>query len=193
MKSFAKLFSKFFIVAIVLLGYSVDASAQDYAVQPLSNFLQTYKDKHSIILSAVEARTDLTITQKLMLYESEITKIKEEFRTSRRSEYQSKSVQLSVSHSCTSGSSGGVKNCGYKCVAAPNSNMYTRVDWIKVDGTNKGTNVAADGSSACLKMTVAGKGRNKGTLYATFRYNPDSISRLVDSDTTELFNQVIKL
>lgn len=177
---------------ILFLTYSVSVTAQDYSVKPLTDFLQPYKDKHRIILKAIEDRTDLTITQKLLLYESEMSKLKEEFRTNRKTEYQSKVVELSVEHSCTSGSSGGVKKCGYKYVYAPNDNMYTRTDWIRVVGTNKGTTVAPDGSSAGLNMTVAGKGRNAGTLYSTFRYRPESISTLVDKETVDLFNQIIQ-
>ena len=180
----------FAVLAFILTSTLV--SAQDYSVKPLSDFMQPYKDKHRIILKAIEDRTDLTIAQKLVLYESEMSKLKEEFRSARKAEYRSKSVELSVEHSCTSGSSGGVKKCGYKYVSAPNSNMYTRTDWIRVVGTNKGTTVAADGSSAGLNMTVAGKGRNAGTLYAVFRYKPESISTLVDKETVDLFNEIVK-
>lgn len=180
------LFFIFSLLALPFAGY-----AQSYAVRPVSDFLQPYKDKHRIILNAIEARTDLTISQKLVLYENEVSKIKGEFRTARKAEYQSKSIELSKEHSCTSGSSGGVKNCDFKCVYAPVANMYTRADWIRVDGTNKGTMVAPDGSSACLKMTVAGKGRNAGTLFATFKYKPESISTLVDNEVVELFNQIV--
>lgn len=112
---------------VFLLTYSFNISAQDYAVKPLKDFLQPYKDKHRIILKAIEDRTDLTIAQKLVLYESEMSKQKEEFRAGRKVEYQSKSVVLSIANSCTSGSNGGVKDCGYVYVHAPNSNMYTSV------------------------------------------------------------------
>lgn len=181
---------------IALLAFIVTniicISAQDYSVRPLSGFLQPYKDKHGIILKSIEDNPNLTITQKLVFYESEMSKLKEEFRSERRAEYQSKSVELSVTHSCTSGSSGGVKDCGYKYINAPNGNMYTRTDWIRVSGTNKGTTVAADGSSAGLRMTVSGSGRNAGTLHATFRYRPESISTLVDKETVDLFNEIVK-
>ena len=180
------------ILAFVMTS-SICASAQDYSVKPLTDFLQPYKDKHRIILKAIEDRTDLTIAQKLVLYESEMSKLKEEFRAGRKAEYQSKSVELSVENSCTSESSGGVKKCGFKYVNAPNGNMYTRTDWIRVVGTNKGTEVAADGSSAGLNMTVAGKGRNAGTLFAIFRYKPESVSTLVDKETVDLFNEIVKL
>ena len=70
--------------------------------------------------------------------------------------------------------------------------MYTRKDWIRVEGTNKGTDVSADGSSAGLNMTVAGKGKNKGTLFATFKFKPESISTIVDKETVDLFNEIIK-
>jgi hypothetical protein len=179
------------VIIILLILKSNFAVSQASGVKPLTDFVQTYKDKHRIILKSIERRTDLSISQKLVLYESEISNIKNEFRSNRTREYQSIKVQRSVGHSCTSGKSGGVKQCGFKYVNAP-TNMYTRTDWIKVTGTNKGTKVASDGSSAGLNMTVAGKGRNAGTLYATFRYKPESISMLVDNETIELFNLINK-
>ena len=179
-------------VVVFALTSSIYVWAQDYSVKPVTDFLQPYKDKHRIILKAIEDSTGLTIAQKLVLYESEMSILKEGFRTGRKEEYQSKSVELSVEHSCTSGSSGGVKNCYFKYIYAPNVNMYTRADWIRVEGTDKGTIVAPDGSSAGLNMTVAGKGRNAGTLYATFRYKPESVSTLVDKETINLFNEIVK-
>ncbi|WP_282073960.1 hypothetical protein [Polaribacter atrinae] len=190
MKTNIKLNKKIITILILFLTSSICVSAQDFSVKPLSDFFQTYKDKHRIILKAIENRDDLTIPQKLVLYESEISKLKEGFRSSRKTEYQSKSVTLSRRNSCTSASSGSVKDCGYKYVKAPNKNMYTRKDWIKVDGTNKGTKVAADGSSAGLKMTVAGKGKNAGVLFAEFKYKPESISSLIDMETIKLFHQI---
>jgi hypothetical protein len=179
-------FMSFFLVQ----SNSTTAQNNAASVKSLSDFLQTYKDKHQIILKSVED-TNLTITQKLMLYESEMGNLKEEFKVDRRAEYQSKSVKLSVAHSCTSGSHGGVKKCGYKYVLAP-KNMYTRTNWVKVTGTNKGISIGSEGSFAGLNMTVAGKGTNSGTLTAIFRYKPESIAKLVDEETINLFNRIVE-
>lgn len=181
------------VVGFFVLALTSKAYAQNYAVKPTSDYLQTYKDKHRLVLNDIEGRDTLTLAQKLVLYEKEIAKLKDEFRTIRKNEYESKSTELSVTHSCTKGYSGGVKNCQWKEVSAPNSNMYTRKDWIRVEGTNKGTDVNADGSKATLLMTRAGRGRNVGTLYAIFRYRPENIAALIDKETTELFNQVVKI
>ena len=166
------------------------AYGQVYTVRPVGDFLSDYKGKYRIILATIE-QSELPLPQRLALYEEEMTKLKTQFKTERKAEYESKSTTLSKGHSCTSGSSGGVKNCGWKCVDAPTAHLYTKADWIRVDGTNKGTKVSEDGSSACLKMTVAGEGRNHGTLHAIFKYRPESILSLIDSETRELFNQVI--
>jgi len=180
------------IISICFVLCSGYVTAQDYSVTPLSDYLLPYKDRHRIILRSIEDNNDLSISEKLVLYESEISKQKEDFKINRRAEYQSKSVELSIGHSCTSGVSGNVKQCGYVYITAPNNNLYTRTDWISVVGTNKGTVVSPDGSSAGLNMTVAGKGRNEGTLKATFRYKPESIAMLVDQETINLFNQIVQ-
>lgn len=163
---------------------------QDYSVEPLSHYLQPYRDKYRLILRAIEVMSDLTIAQKLALIESEVGKLKEDFKSKRKAEYTSKSIQLSVQHSCTSKVPGGEKDCGYKHVSAPNKHMFTQKAWISVKGKDKGTTVAPDGSSAGLRMTVQGKGSDGGTLVAIFKYRPESISYFVDSDTVSLFNQV---
>ena len=192
MKQLIYQFIKVTSMLIALIAFSPAMTGQAVSVTPVTEFYQTYKDKHRIILDAIEARTDLSISAKLILYGEEIGKLKNEFRDARRAEYQSKSVELSVQHSCTSGSSGGVKDCKWKSVSAPNSSMYTRTDWIRVEGTNKGTSVDPDGSSASLRMTVAGKGRNAGTLFALFKYRPEDIVRLVEQESTSMFNQIVQ-
>ena len=39
-------------------------------------------------------------------------------------------------------------------------------------------------------MTVSGRGANKGTVYATFRYRPDVITKRVERDVFDLFNLI---
>jgi len=181
-----------FIIALTLLNCSLIVNAQSYAVKPISDFLPEYKEKHRIILEDIEKRTDLAHAQKFVLYENDISKLKEEFRTGRLAEYESKSIRLSVQNSCSSGSNSGIKDCGSTCISAPSSDLYTKSEWIKVEGDNKGAKVSLTDSTACLRMTVAGKGRNAGTLYATFRYKPESILALTDKDTIDLFADIVK-
>lgn len=194
MKTITKTKSRvaFLLNCLFLIFASNAYAAESYSVKPLGDFLQTYKDKHRIILSDIEA-SQLPLAEKLVKYEQEMSKLKNEFRTARKAEYESKSVVLSVEKSCTKGNSGGVKDCGWASVYAPNSDMYTRTDWIRVEGTNKGTGVSADGGFASLRMTRASAGRNAGTLFATFRYKPASVATLIDKETTDLFTQVVKL
>lgn len=158
-----------------------------YQVTPLTDYLQEYKDKHRIIVQAVED-SGLTIEEKLKLYEQEVSKIKNEFSGKRKAEYESKSIELQVGHSCTNGS-GGKKDCGWKCVSAPIEGLYVIEASVRVEGTNKGVTISE--TQACLKMTKSGRGRNAGTLFATFKYKPTFISTTVDKETIQLFKLII--
>lgn len=91
-----------------------------YLVTPVNNYLPQLKDKHRIILEYIQGLPVGTpIEQRMQLYNIEIEKLKSQFSSTRKNEYSSKSVELSVEHSCTSSSSGGVKNCGFRCIGAP--------------------------------------------------------------------------
>jgi hypothetical protein len=175
------------IVTIIILTNTIHVLSQNYLVKPLSDYLGPLELKHSNLIKSIEEKTSLSNSEKLNFYQNELNKLKEEFKIDRKAEYESKSVEMSVSHSCTSSSSGSSKNCGFKYVYAPNKDLYTRREWVTVKGTNKGITVAADGSNAGLKMTVAGKGRNSGTLTATFRYRPEEISNFLVVEIIELF------
>lgn len=158
-----------------------------WEVAPVTQYIGKYKDSRRIILEAIQ-QSSLPIPERLALYEQEMEKLRVEFRAERRAEFQSKSVEVSQGHSCSSGSSGGVKNCGWKCASSPSPELYTLADWVKTSGTNKGVSVSD--SQACIKMTVAGKGRNAGSITATFKYRPEVIASRVDNDTKELFNLI---
>jgi hypothetical protein len=163
-----------------------------YEVKPLTDFLTEYKDKHRIILRAIQQLgTEIPISERMRIYEEEVGKLKIEFSIIRKAEYESKSIELSVEHSCTSKSSGGKKDCKEKCVYAPVPGLYTTKKWIRVvvsEGESKGVTVFDD--KACIRMSVAGKGRNAATLYATFYYMPSFIASNVEKDVIQLFNLV---
>lgn len=161
--------------------------AQDYAVSPIENFFTEYRDKHKIIFDYIALQTDWTLAQRTAFYETEMAKLKTKFKTDRQAEYESKSTVRTVTNTCTSKSSGSTKKCGDKCVSAPSADLYTQKKWLKVVGDNKGTYVKSNGSTACLKMSVAGKGKNKGTLHAVFRYRPERITALIDKELVAIF------
>lgn len=182
----------FLIFTLGFFNYSPIVNAQGYAVKPISDFLPEYNEKHRNIIEDIEKRTDLAHAQKFVLYQDDLSKLKEEFKAIRKAEYESKSIRLSVPYNCTGENSGGVKDCGSKCINAPTSDLYTQNDWIKVEGDNKGASVTSSDSTACLRMTVAGKGRKTGTLYATFKYKQESILAFTDKDTNDLFVKIVK-
>lgn len=169
---------------------STNLNTADYKVKNLSDYVPKYKDKHRIVIKTIEQRTDLSLEEKLKLVVAEVNKLRKEFSTERTKEYENKEVTLSVEHSCTSESSGGKKDCKYKCVSAPAPGLVTSKDWNKVEGDNKGTTISEDRTTACLRMTVAGKGRNFGILKASFRYEPNWTAKTVQKETDQLFLMV---
>lgn len=159
-----------------------------WQVSAVTTYIGKYKDSRRIILEAIQRRDDLSIPERLALYEQEMEKLRMLFRTERRAEFDSKSVQVSQDHSCTSKSSGGKKDCGWKCATSPSPDLYTKDECVTTNGTNKGLTISGD--QACIKMTVAGKGRNAGSVTATFKYRPDVIARRLEDDVKELFNLI---
>jgi hypothetical protein len=175
---------------IVFLAVFIMGSAQkSYEVKPYTAYLSEYKPYYMLIYSDIQAM-NIPTSEKLKLLDEGILTLKTKFKKDRKSEFESKSVELGVTNWCSSKSHGGKKNCGYSYVSAPLPSLYTTNSWIRVVGTNKGTTVTPDGSSAGLKMTVAGKGKNIGTLYAVFKYRPDYTEKTVDDDTDKLFSLI---
>ncbi|KMQ59910.1 hypothetical protein ACM39_18290 [Chryseobacterium sp. FH2] len=181
---------------IILITASVMSFAQEkqkeYEVKPYIAYLSEYKPYYEMVYSQIETNPNISLSEKLRLLNEEISKLKNKFKQVRKQEFESKSVELSVKNWCTSKSSGGVKNCGYKYIGAPSSAFYTEKNWLRVIGTNKGIDLKPDGSAVGLKMTVAGKGYNEGTLFATFKYRSDYTALAVEEDTDKFFNLVIK-
>ncbi|WP_294284498.1 hypothetical protein [uncultured Chryseobacterium sp.] len=183
------LMTTFFTVSI---WSSAQGIQKEYEVKPYMFYLSEYKSYYEMVYSQVESNPDLSLAEKLKRLNEEISKLKNKFRKVRKTEFESKSTELSVSHSCTKENSGGIKDCGYKYVSAPSPAFYTTKEWISVEGDNKGAVVSGDGSSAGLKMTIAGKGTNTGVLYAVYKYRPNYIEVTVKEDTDKLFDKVIQ-
>ena len=181
--------------AVLALTLSVFSSfiaqtlkSQSFVPPPASNYVGDIKTKYRIIVKDIEAR-QIPLDQKLRLIEEEVNKLKNIFKKERAKEYEKIQLTDNVLHKCRS-STGKKKNCGWASVVSPSSDLYTKKEWIRVEGDSKGTAVTPDGSKASIKMTRAGSGENKGRLIATFRYKPASIVQLVDKDMIEVFNQV---
>ncbi|WP_426475964.1 hypothetical protein ACP3T3_11190 [Chryseobacterium sp. CBSDS_008] len=175
---------------IVFLTVFIGGSAQkNYEVKPYDAYLSEYKPYYTLIYTEIQGM-NVPLSEKLRLLDEGLLNLKTKFKKERKNEFESKSVELGVTNWCTSKSSGGKKNCGYSYVSAPSPALYTTNSWIRVVGTNKGTTVTADGSSAGLKMTVAGKGKNIGTLYAVFKYRPDYTNKTVEDDADKLFSLI---
>lgn len=139
-------------------------------------------------MTEIQKDTTLTLEQKQAKRDVEVAKLINAFQGRRRAEYEAVAVQRSVGHSCTSKTRGGRKNCGWQCVGNPAGGLYTRDDWVIVAGDNKGTHTQG-GKQACLRMTVAGKGRNAGTLTATFRYEPSHVAAMLKQESAWLLNE----
>jgi hypothetical protein len=180
------------LVIVAFLFLPSVAGATDYLPSDVKTHLAEYSGKYKIILAEAKNPKDPSIPmeERLARFQAQLDQLRNEFGGKRTKEYQSKSTSRSVSHSCTKKSSGGKKDCGYKCVDSPSPDLYTTRQWVKVAGDDKGTSISE--TQACLRMTRAGKGRNAGTLTARFEYKPASISRLVRRDTDVLFQLVVE-
>ncbi|WP_353151184.1 hypothetical protein [Chryseobacterium sp.] len=183
--------TKILLPLLLWTGIVLGQIRNEYEVQPYTAYLSIFKPQYRLIFSNIEQRNDLSLSEKLKLLKEETNVLKEEFKDKRKKEYESKSVELSVKNWCTSKSSGGKKKCGYTYVDAPLAAFYTTSQWLRVEGTNKGTVVLQDGFKAGLFMSVAGKGHNEGTLYATFKYRPNYILTALEDETNNLFNLII--
>ena len=178
-------------IVVVLLVSSASLLAQDYAVSPLSDFLVTYKEKQNVIAKKAET-SNFNFTQKLAFYEGEMSELKETFKKARKSEYQMKSVKRAKRHSCKGTSIRGITDCEPVYIKAPNKNMYTKEDWVKIEGTDKiTTEIIDDNSSVGIKMSATGVRVNEGVIYTVFKYKPELIESIVENEVKDLFSQIV--
>ncbi|QAT84196.1 hypothetical protein EJ065_2624 [Corallococcus coralloides] len=175
--------------ALVLLTFALlsNADTPSYIPPDVSVHVAEFGGKYRIILEAAKDPA-VPLEERLVRFQTQLAELRGEFVERRAKEYRGKSLTLSVEHSCTSGASGGVKDCGVKCVSSPSEHLYTSQPWVSVAGTNKGTSVSE--TQACLRMTVAGKGRNAGTLTARYEYRPASVESLSQRDADALFRLI---
>ena len=187
----ALLLLAFLTGSICVSAQNASSSSRNSTVQPLSEFLETYKQKHRTISEATQNDTKLNFSEKLALYESKISKLREDFKTTRKSEYLSKTAKRAKRYTCTGTHVRNTTECATVYINSPNSDMYTTKEWVTVEGENK-ANITVDSSSVSLKMRATGKRSYKGVIYATFKYKPGNISALVDKEAAELFDLMTK-
>ena len=180
----------FLTILVLLLTSSISLSAQDYAVKPLTDYLDTYKEKHQEISQILETRGDITFAEKLSLYETEISKLKEGFKDDRKAEYLSKSVKRAKRHSCKGTRIRGITDCKAVSIEAPNKNMYTSKDWVKVEGENTKVEVSPDNSSVSLSLTATGTRLTEGVIFTVFKYRPELINSIVNKESINLFSKI---
>lgn len=161
-------------------------AAQTWSVTPITNYVSDYADRRLIILNHVQA-SNLPLDEQLQMYESRMSGLRQEFRDARRAEYESKAVSVSANHSCTKGYSGGRKDCGWRCTAAPSPELHTRAEWVSAQGQK---NLRVTTSEACIHLHRAGRGRSTASVAAVYRYRPEVVAKRVDDETTELFRRI---
>ena len=182
-------------ILITLLISLISVTAQDYAVTPLTDFLESYKEKHVVLSKEIESNAKASFAEKLAIYDSKISKIKESFKSSRKSEYLLKSVKRAKRHSCKGTRIRGITDCKAVYINAPNSNMYTKKDWVNIEtddpDKDKDIKVVIDSSSVSLNITATGTRENKAAVFAVFKYKPSVISAIVEKETSDLFGQIV--
>ena len=185
-----KSFIKTLIVLLIFLMSSTGLFAQGSSVKPLANFLEIYKDKNTVISKEVENNTDISFTEKLKVYENRISKLKEEFKAQRKKEYFSKELTNAKRYSCEGVHVRKVTNCNY-VVKAPNDKMYAKSEWVEVKGLDQeNIQIVTEGSSPLIKITAAGKKKIDVTVFVKFKYKSESITEMVDKETSELFSNM---
>lgn len=155
---------------------------------PVDSYVLEYKNYNKLIVEKVSRMDTLSATEQRQKIKEELALLKQEFVDSRWKDYERVAILIKGElHTCESGSSGGVKECGEKCVTIPYG-MHTKSAWVTVEGVNKG--ITFSDKKVCLNMTVAGKGSNSGRLKVICKYKSDYIKKSVEKDQIWLFNQL---
>lgn len=187
-----RLKKRFLLNVVFFIIITLNVCGQDYAVTPLSDFIVAYKEKHVLLSQEIEGNKNITFAEKLALYESKIGKLRESFKSSRKSEYLLKTVKRARRQTCKGTTIRGVTKCEPVYVSAPSNNMYTLKDWVKIEGESKSVNVIVDSLSVTMTIKSTGTRINKAGFFATFKYNPKLIPAIVEKETIDLFSQLVK-
>ena len=176
---------------LLFLTTSFYMSAQDYAVTPVSDLLNTYSQKYTDFSKEIES-SELESSKKLFVVANKLSELKTTYKSERTAEYENKSVKRAKRLSCQGTRIRGVTQCEPVLIKAPNTNMYTKDEWITIEGSDNITVQLLDDSSVSLKKTATGTRLNKSTVYVIYKYKEELISGLVDKEVTELFNMIIE-
>ena len=190
-----ELIPKKLLTLSIFLAATLTVFAQDYMVTPLSDHLEVYKGKQVGISKEIGNNSDLSVSEKLALYENEMGKLKEEFKKKRKLEYQAKSVKRAKRHKCKGTKVRGVTKCPTISIVPPNDKMYTKQEWLNIEkeGVEKSINVSVVDSKVDINISATGTTReNKATVFAIYKYKPELISDIVNDETMQLFDQIVK-
>lgn len=186
--------SRFFLISLIAFLFGViKVTAQDHLAKPLSVFLEDYKERESLIFKEIDDNNkNLSFDQKLIVYNNELSKLKEDFKKKRKLEYQLKSVKRARKSACKGTHIRRVTDCESVLVKAPNKYMYTTEKWAQVnkEGQNNSIKVFVDSSFVSLKISSTGMKVNKASVYTIFKYKPNVIDAIVEKETTELFQEI---
>lgn len=165
---------------------------EEMVVRDLDYYKPAYKAKYTDILVWVEQNMENEPpSTRYAFIDAQVALLRNQFERERQLDYTSKTVVLSVDHSCTKGYSGGTKDCGWKYVGANHPGIYTLVTDLRLEGQAKRYGVYSDGAVIGIKQSKSGKGRIYGRIFGTFKYRPNYISERLEEDSINLFANII--
>lgn len=165
---------------------------EEMVVRKIDYYKPAYKAKYTDILVWVEQNMQNELpSTRFAFIDAQVDLLRGQFKAEREIDYSSKTVVLSVDHSCTKGSSGGTKDCGWKYVGANHPGIYTLVTDLRLEGQAKRYGVYSDGAVIGIKQSKSGKGRIYGRIFGTFRYRPSYILEKIEEDSINLFANII--
>ena len=160
------------------------------SVQPVVAYFPEYSGLYEVLLESTIRNPDMSTDERLRRFSEGLKKLREQFRTQRADEYKSKAwLSHWKSHSCTKGSSGGTKRCGWKYIDAPLPGMITKAGEVEHDGRGK-VRIKNNGQRVGIYLEKSGRGKKKGKIRATFRFSNSYISGAVERDQEDLFLMV---
>ncbi|MBT3506074.1 MAG: hypothetical protein HN475_09990 [Piscirickettsiaceae bacterium] len=177
-------------LALLVALFSGLIMAQDkQELSALEAHESLYHAKWTSLVSELEVRTDLSFVQKLVMYEEEVNKLKEQYKEQRVAEYNDDEVTVTAEHQCKGRPAGSTRNCGYRCVERPNEDMYTTAEWTMFTGDYMKEVVNEE--KACFKLEASGNVSKQGSVTAVFKYRKNYIVYRTSDDADALFDSFL--